>query len=309
MSPKRRAIVLTGPTGTGKSELAVELAEALNGEIVSADSRQVYREMDVGTAKPDTRLRRRAVHHGIDRLSPDAAYSAGRFARDAWGWIDGAWARGHPVIVVGGTGFFLRALMSPLGPEPELDLERRDRLRGYLASLPPHELNRWLARLDPRRAARVRGTGGTRRLSRSLEVALLSGRPHSWWLARPSETPPLQAMVFCLRLAREELYRRLDRRFDAMMDAGLLDEVQGLLERYPEDAPGLRAVGYAELIGHLRGRLTLAEAIETAKRNTRRYARRQLTWFRHQLPEGVVWLDAGGARAKQVSEILQRWHS
>lgn len=309
MSPERRALVLTGPTGAGKSEIAVELTEALNGVIISADSRQVYRELDIGTAKPDASLRQRAVHHGIDLLSPEVAYSAGKFARDAWGWIDDTWARNRTVVVVGGTGFFLRALMSPLGPEPDLDRERRDRLRRYLAGQTAHELGRWLARLDPRRAARVGVAGGRQRLSRSLEVALLSGRPHSWWLDRPGETPPLPAKVFCLALAREELYRRLDRRFDAMMDAGLLNEVRRLLDRYPEDAPGLRTVGYAELIAHLRGKLTLAEAIETAKRNTRRYARRQLTWFRHQLPAGVVWLDAGRARAELLSEILRRWHS
>jgi tRNA dimethylallyltransferase len=301
------AIVITGATGTGKSELAVDVAERVDGEIVSADSRQVFREMDIGTAKPRGTLRGRVPHHGLDRLDPNEKYSAGMFARDAWTWIDSARERGRVPIVVGGTGFFIRALLVPLGPEPEFDPERRERLRGLLAKWPTERLKRWLGRLDPQRAAQLEGEGGPQRLARSLEVVLLSGRSHTWWLEQPPETPPLSAMVFCLQLPREDLYRRLEARFEEMMAAGLLSEVRELLDRYPEGSPGLKSVGYEELISHLRGDRTLEAAVVEAKRNTRRFARRQLTWFRHQLPETTIRLDADRTRERLAEEIVSCW--
>lgn len=301
------AIVITGPTGTGKSALAVEVAERVNGAIVSADSRQIYRQMDIGTAKPPAALRGRVPHYGLDHLDPDEGYSAGRFARDAWDWIDEIRGRGQIPLVVGGTGFFIRALLEPLGPEPVLPPERRTRLRRYLSGQPVPELHRWLQRLDPGRAEELVGEGGGQRLGRSLEVVLLSGRGHSWWFGRPAETAPLAARVFCLDLPRAELDRRIDERFDRMMEAGLLDEVRGLLGRFAPDAPGLKSVGYAELVAHLGGADPLDVAVEAAKRSTRRYARRQLTWFRHQLPEDTAWLAANRPPAELADEVVRAW--
>lgn len=302
-----QAIVITGATGTGKTELAVEVAARTSGEIISADSRQVYRQMDIGTGKPGEALRRRIPHHGLDCLEPDESYSAGRFARDAWRWITQVREHGRTPIVVGGTGFFIRALIAPLGPEPTSEPEQRMRLRNYLSGHAPQELKRWLRRLDPRRAEQLAREGGRQRLARSLEVALLSGRPHSWWLAQSPETPALRAMVFCLDLPRHELYERIDRRFDRMMAEGLLDEVRKLLSRFPATAPGLRSVGYVELVSHLHGERTLDEAIEDARRSTRRFARRQLTWFQHQLPEHTIWLAADRPRSELADEIARRW--
>ncbi|MGD2153882.1 MAG: tRNA (adenosine(37)-N6)-dimethylallyltransferase MiaA [Gemmatimonadales bacterium] len=303
------AIVIAGPTGTGKSAVAVEVAERVNGAIVSADSRQIYRHMDIGTAKPPMALRRRVRHYGLDRLDPDESYSAGRFARDAWSWIEEIRGRGQVAIVVGGTGFFIRALLEPLGPEPDLTPERRTRLRRYLSGLPVEELHRWLARLDPLREEQLKEEGGGQRLGRSLEVVLLSGRRHSWWLDRPAETERLAARVFCLTLAREALYRRIDERFDRMMEAGFLDEVRGLLERFGAATPGLSSVGYVELAAHLAGADPLGAAVDAAKRNTRRYARRQLTWFRHQLPEDTVWLAADRPPAELADEVVREWQN
>ncbi|UCF19849.1 MAG: tRNA (adenosine(37)-N6)-dimethylallyltransferase MiaA [Gemmatimonadota bacterium] len=302
-----RAIVITGPTGTGKTELAVEVALRVGAEIISADSRQIYRYMDVGTAKPSGDLRERVPHHGLDLLNPDEHYSAGRFARHAWRWIEEAHARGRGALIVGGTGFFIRALLAPLGPEPDSDPRRRARLRDYLGRRPIAELRRWLARIDPQRAAQLEREGGPQRLGRSLEVALLSGRRHSWWLSRPAETPALEAPVVCLRLPREELYRRIEGRLDRMLAQGFLDEVRRLWTQYGDDAPGLKSVGYVELISHRRGERSLAEAVEAAKRGTRRFARRQVTWFRHQLPPGTLWLSAELPRRELVDEIVRLW--
>lgn len=301
------ALIITGPTASGKSRLGAAAAERLGGDVISADSRQVYRGMDIGTAKPEPALRERVPHHGLDLLNPDEPYSAGRFARDAWGWIGGIRAHGRRPIVVGGTGFFIRALLDPLGPEPELRRGRRDRLRRFLKGRSTSELKRWLDRLDPERAERLRQEGGPQRISRSLEVTLLSGRPHSWWLGRAPETPRLEAAIVCVHLPLEALYRRIEKRFDAMLEAGLLDEVKALRARYGDAAPGLRAVGYAELLAHLRGELSLAEAASLAKRNTRRFARRQLTWFRHQLPDRAVWMRGDRPLEELVARVVTSW--
>ena len=301
------AIVVTGATGTGKSELAIEVAERLGGAIISADSRQVYRSMDIGTAKPPESDRQRVPHFGIDTLDPDEAYSAGRFARETWRWIDEIRESGRVPLIVGGTGFFIHTLLSPLGPEPELDPERRTRLRRYLQERSTEALKTWLGRLDPERGEQLRDEGGGQRLARSLEVTLLSGFPHSWWLSQPPGTPTLSALVFCLHLSRETLYQRVTGRFERMMAEGLLDEVRRLLEIYPPDAPGMKSVGYAELARHLAGESSLEDAVEEAKRSTRHFARRQLTWFRHQLPKDTVWLDASRPREDLVEEIERTW--
>ncbi len=301
------AIVITGATGTGKSGLAIEVAERVDGAIISADSRQVYRGMDIGTAKPSETDRRRVVHFGVDTLDPDEAYSAGRFARDAWRWIDEIRQSGRVPIIVGGTGFFIGALLAPLGPEPEFDPQRRLRLRQYLQTLSTDTLKTWLSRLDPLREGQLRGEGGNQRLARSLEVTLLSGNPHSWWLGQTPATPALCAVVFCLQRTREELYRRVDERFERMLAEGLLDEVRRLLATYTTDAPGMKSVGYAQLARHLHGASSLEDAVEEAKRSTRHFARRQLTWFRHQLPEDTVWLDASRPQADLAEEIRRTW--
>jgi tRNA dimethylallyltransferase len=302
------AIVITGATGTGKSGLAIEVAERLDGAIISADSRQVYRNMDIGTAKPPESDRARVPHFGIDTLDPDQAYSAGRFARDAWSWIGEIRESGRIPLIVGGTGFFIHALLSPLGPEPKLDPQRRAEMRRYLQGRPTDTLKAWLDRLDPERGGQLRDEGGSQRLARSLEVTLLSGHPHSWWLSQRPATPALPAIVFCLQLSRETLYERVNERFERMMAEGLLDEVRRLLEIHASDTSGMKSVGYAELTRYLEGGSSLEDAVEEAKRNTRHFARRQLTWFRHQLPEDTVWLDASRPRADIIEEIQRTWN-
>jgi tRNA dimethylallyltransferase len=302
------ALVITGPTATGKTAVALAVAERLDAEIVSMDSRQVYRGLDIGTAKPGPAERARVPHHGLDLVEPTERFSAGRFARYARDRIAEIEARGRVPLLVGGTGFFLRALLRPIFAEPAMDDGRREALRRALGRRDTRTLARWLARLDPLRARALAGPGGggRQRLLRSLELALLTGRPHSAWIAEPPEAEPLHAAIAVLWLPRAELYRRIDTRVDAMMRAGLLDEVRQLLARYPADAPGFKTHGYMELIPVVRGEVPLEEGVEAVKRDTRAYARRQMTWFRHQLPRGAVFLDAR-APADRVADAVARY--
>ena len=297
-----------GPTASGKTELSLEIARRLPVEIVSVDSRQVYRGMDIGTDKVDSAARAAVPHHGLDVVEPTRHYSAGRFARDARRWIGEIRARGRTPLLVGGTGFFLKALMEPIFTEPPLDEARVIALRAHLRTQPPERLARWVERLDPERAPVARA-GGRHRMSRALEVALLSGRPLSWWHREaPPEGEGPVGVVTRLELPREEIDRRIDDRVARMMERGLVEEVRGLLARgFAADAPGMTGTGYAEIVRYLGGELTLEEAVEEIRRNTRRYARRQMTWLRHQLPENAVRIDASLPLVVQADRALEAW--
>jgi tRNA dimethylallyltransferase len=299
-------LVVTGPTATGKTAVAVAVAERLGGEIVSMDSRQLYRGMDIGTAKPPPEERRSVPHHGFDLIHPGQRFNAGRFAAFALHTIAAIRQRGAVPILAGGTGFFLRALTHPLFGEPPLEEGRKEALKGLLARMPLPELVRWAGRLDP--VARVRPSD-RQRLARVVEVALLSGRPLSWWHrhADPRE-PAIDPLIFVLDLPRDELVRRIDRRVDAMAAAGLVAEVKGLLDAgWNADDPGFNTTGYIELVPYLRGECTLEEALDRVRIATRRYARRQQTWFRRQLPPGAVRHDAARPVDELASTIAEAW--
>lgn len=305
----RDALVITGPTASGKTALSIEVARRIGAEIISMDSRQVYRGMDIGTAKVTPEERGEIPHFGLDLVDPDERYSAGRFARDAHRWIREIRGRGHVPLLVGGTGFFLRALTDPLFQEPDLPVERRERLKKYLDSQSDETLMRWLEILDPESAATLRAQGGRQRIARALEVALLTGRTLPWWQRHaPPQMMPIHPLVFVLDLPREQLYQRINARVHDMIDAGLVDEVRGLLEHgYDLGDPGMNATGYVEMIPYLRGEYSLDDAIDAIQRATRRYARRQLTWFRHQLPPDAVWLDATRPRHELADTIAEMW--
>lgn len=305
----RDALVITGPTASGKTALSIEVARRIGAEIISMDSRQVYRGMDIGTAKVTPEERGEIPHFGLDLVDPDERYSAGRFARDAHRWIREIRGRGHVPLLVGGTGFFLRALTDPLFQEPDLPVERRERLKKYLDSQSDETLMRWLEILDPESAATLRAQGGRQRIARALEVALLTGRTLPWWQRHaPPQMTPIHPLVFVLDLPREQLYQRINARVHDMIDAGLVDEVRGLLEHgYDLGDPGMNATGYVEMIPYLRGEYSLDDAIDAIQRATRRYARRQLTWFRHQLPPDAVWLDATRPRHELADTIAEMW--
>lgn len=305
------SLAIVGPTASGKTTLSIRVAGRIGGEIISMDSRQVYRGMDIGTAKASPIQRADVPHFGFDLVDPDERFGAGEFSRRAREWIREIAARGHTPMLVGGTGFFLRALTNPIFREPDLDAELRTRLSAYLEALETPLLHEWLSTLDPESAERLARWGGRQRLIRALELPLLTGRPLSWWHRNaPPEAPPLDPLVFVLDPPRERLYAAIDQRVTQMVEAGLVGEVRSLLAAgYREGDPGMNATGYAELLPYLRGERILDAAVDLVRKNTRAYARRQLTWFRHQLPIGAVWLDATGPLDELVDEVVQRWEA
>lgn len=304
-------IAIVGPTASGKTALAIEVARRLDGEVISVDSRQVYRGMDIGTAKATPAERTAVPHHGLDLVPPDARYSAGEFAREARRWIEQIRARGHVPILAGGTGFFLRALTHPMFGEPALPPDRRERLKEWLRRQEERKLREWLRVLDAETAASLEQRGGAQRVARALEVALLTGRPLSWWhVHAPPEREPVELPVFVLELPRDLLYRRIDGRVRAMVEAGLVEEVRRLVsEGYGAGSPGMNATGYVEMLPYLEGRTSLEDAVDAIQRATRRYARRQITWLRHQLPAGAVHLDALRPPEELAERVVEAWRA
>ncbi|MDH3207339.1 MAG: tRNA (adenosine(37)-N6)-dimethylallyltransferase MiaA [Gemmatimonadota bacterium] len=306
--PTPQFLAVTGPTASGKTDLSLSLAERLPVEVISMDSRQVYSGMDVGTDKVGRAAQRAVPHHGLDVISPDERYSAGHFARDVRRWIPEIAGRGNVPLLVGGTGFFLRAVMDPVFAEPELDVARLEKLRAFLGRQDRERLERWVSILDPDRAP-VAIEGGPQRMGRTIEVALLSGRPLSWWHREaPAEADGVPGLVVVLELSKEEMDRRIDERVSGMVDRGLVEEVQGLLEAgYTVTSPGMSGTGYREIARFLAGEVTLEGAMDDVRHNTRRYARRQLTWFRNQMPESAVRVDATEPVEVQRDQVLAAW--
>jgi len=304
--PRLLTPVLVGPTAVGKTAVAVALAALQPLTVLSADARQVYRGLDIGTAKPDRAVLARVPHVGLDLIDPGERYSAGRFARDAAGWLAEIRAAGRLPLVVGGTGFYVRALTEGLFREPPLDPGRRERMRDWTAGLGAPDLARWAGRLDARFQA-----GGRQRAARAVEVALLTGQALSWWQQEVRETGTMRPWYIHLTLPREALRRRITERVDAMLAAGLVEEVRGVLARgVPPDAAGLDGVGYREVVAMLANRLPAAELREAIAAATRAYAKRQETWFRNQLRDGPVWtLDATEQPVVLAALILERWQS
>jgi tRNA dimethylallyltransferase len=295
--------VLVGPTAVGKTAVAVALAAHWPLEVISADSRQVYRRLDIGTAKPTRKERARVPHHGVDLVEPGERYSAGHFARDAVKWLDEIRGRRNLPVVVGGTGLYVRALSEGLFAEPPLDPAKRRSLDAWTARLEPIELLRWASRLDPG----FRG-GGRQRAARAIEVALLSGRPLSYWQQAARARGALDPWYIVLTAPRPVLHGRIARRADEMVRRGLIEEVAAVLaEGHDPRAPGFDGIGIREAVEYLHGerpRETVAEAIATG---TRQYAKRQQTWFRHQLARTAVTLDATRAPEKLACEIAELW--
>ena len=295
--------MLVGPTAVGKTGVALDLASALGSEIVNADSMQVYRELDIGTAKPTLAERARVSHHLVDVADPEEPYDAARYTREGRETIALLHQRGVPPLVVGGTGLYIKALLAGLFHQEEEVREVRLRLARELADQGLPALLARLQALDPATARRL-AKGDTYRIVRALEVVEATGHPLSEaHAAHGFQDRPYDTLKLGLELPREELYRRIEARVDAMLAQGWLEEVRGLLPRYPPGIKPLQALGYRHLVAHLEGRLSLAEATEQTKKETRRYAKRQLTWFRAD-PE-VRWFHPG--QGQEALDLLKNF--
>lgn len=302
-SGKKKVPVLVGPTAVGKTAVALALAAYWPLEIISADSRQVYRRLDVGTAKPTRKEQAKVPHHGIDVVNVGTRYSAGHFARDATRWVDEIRGRGNLPVIVGGTGLYVRALAEGLFSEPALDPARRRSLDAWVARLDTLELLRWAGRLDPG----FQG-GGRQRAARAIEVALLSGHPLVHWQRAARAAGAIDPWYVVLTVPRPVLHQRIARRAEEMVRRGLIEEVAAVLaEGYPPNAAGLDGIGIREAVDYLHGRRdrdSVATAITVA---TRQYAKRQQTWFRHQLEGEVLLVDATRGAEKLAEEIATLW--
>ena len=290
---RRRAILLMGPTGAGKSDLAMRLAETLPLDIISVDSALVYRGMDIGTAKPSAAMRERVAHHLIDIRDPAQGYSAGEFTRDAVCAMHDIWRRGRQPLLVGGTMLYFHALSFGLAELPEADLDVRADIELEAASSGWTAMHRELERVDPAAAARIH-VNDPQRIQRALEVYRLTGETITKLQhKRMSVFADVDVTEFALApLERSDLHTRIELRFDAMLAAGLLAEVRSLFERSDLSAehPSMRAVGYRQLWRHLAGQCALQEARNQVIAATRQLAKRQLTWLRRR--ERAQWFDA-----------------
>jgi len=291
----RKLIAVVGPTATGKTALAVALARAIDGEIVGADSRQVYRRLDIGTAKPTPEERALAPHHLLDVVDPDEPFSLAEYLELATAALEDIWARGRQPLLVGGSGQYVWALLEGwtvprLPPQRELrrSLEERAEREGAEA------LHEELARIDAP-AAKSIDARNVRRVIRALEVYQATGRPISFW--QEKAPPSWDTLVLGLACPRDELYRRIDARVDGMMQAGLVDEVQGLLTMgYSRELPSMSGIGYREVCQYLAGELDLSAAAARIKTATHRLARQQATWFRRDDPR-IRWIEVSQGKS------------
>ena len=301
----REILVLAGPTAVGKSSLAVDVAQAVDAEIVSADSRQLYRGLDVGTATPTDSERRGVPHHLLDVLDPDEPVDAGWYQRRALAAIGDCWLRGRPVVVVGGSTLYVHALVEGLADLPSVPSETERQLAAELAEPGgPARLYRELAAADPEAAATLDPTKSQRLLRLLGLTRTAPGQVSGAW-SRQSP-PPVASRLVILDRPRPELYARIEARVDGMMASGLRRELDTALDRWPGALDTLRStIGYRELLAVRNGETTLERAVETIKRNSRRYAKRQLTWYR-RYPE-ATWLDASSATADDVLRAVAPW--
>lgn len=283
---------MLGPTGSGKSDLALHIARRLDGEIVNFDSLQVYHGFDIGTAKMPEAERRDVAHHMLDVVSPAEHFTAGDYARLARAALQEIATRGRTPVMVGGTGLYLRAVLSGMSRGPARDLAIRERLERR-AEKRPLSLHRILSRLDPTAAARIH-SNDKKKIIRALEVRLLQGRSITdLFLEGRDPLTGFRPIKIGLNPPRESLNRTLDRRTRRIFDSGLIEEVQGLLARgVPSDAKPFESIGYKQALLVLDGRLTIQQAIESTQLDTRQYAKRQVTWFRKE--DDVQWLEGYG---------------
>jgi tRNA dimethylallyltransferase len=306
MSQQKKLIVLVGPTAVGKSAVAIRLALKLGSEIISADSRMVYRGMDVGTAKPGPAERAEVAHHLIDVAAPDEPFSAGRFKTLAESVIERMQRVGKVPIIVGGTGLYVKLLLHGLWEGPEADWPFREGLYEDERRVGAGHLHQRLKTIDPDSALAIKPQDRSK-LVRAIEVYEKTGRPISEHHRehRFSEKP-YEAILIGLRRSRDDLYRRIEARVDQMMADGLVEEVRGLIEKgYSAELPSMKGLGYRQIVGTIKGEYDRAEAVDRLKRDTKRYAKRQFTWFNRD--PSIRWIDL--AESEGVEEAYTKVES
>jgi len=296
---KPKVIVIGGPTGSGKTEQSIALAEIFHGGIISSDSMQIYRFMDIGTAKPGPGEQNRAPHYMIDVADPNEPYDAARYASEARACIAELVNIGMVPFIIGGTGFYIKSLLYGLCAARPSSPQIREQLRQELESSGSRFLYDRLTACDPQAAQRIH-PNDVYRVIRALEVYALTGQPMSaYQQAHGFLEAPFDVLKFCLTIEREKLYERINQRVDQMVSQGLLEEVRDLLKKgYSEDLKSMKSLGYRHMVDFIRGRCSWDEAICLMKRDTRRYAKRQLVWFRKD-PE-FIWRDPADMESIQL---------
>jgi len=299
--------IIAGPTGVGKTAIGVHIAIQIEGEIISADSRQVYRYMDIGTAKPTKKERRKVLHHLVGIIDPDKNYSAGRFAKDAESEIKHIFRKGKHPMIVGGSGLYISALKEGLFETPAANDDVKHRIRCEIENTGLESVYKKACSIDPEYASRI-SPNDRQRIMRLLEVFEITGLTMTEHFRRQrlnKKEKPFDYPLFCLISERKDLYRRINDRVDRMIDEGLLDEVKSLLKKFPDsELNALRSPGYREVIEYLKGSGSFSDTVELIKRNSRRFAKRQLTWFRKM--KNIKWynIDIKNEKEKLIDEIL-----
>ena len=284
---KKKVIVICGPTASGKTSLGIQIANLVNGEIISADSMQIYKDMDIGSAKPTTEERSQATHHLVDFVDPDRRYSVADFKKDAESKIKEILKKNKVPIIVGGTGLYVNSLIYNIQyNEVETDLEYRK----LLESIDAKDLYKMAEGIDPVALKKIASTD-RKRISRILEIYHSTGKTKTELEKESRHETEYDYKIFVLNMDRQKLYDRINLRVDLMIKDGLVDEVKRMLEKYSEFPTAMQGLGYKEIVDYLNGNCLLDEAIEKIKLETRRYAKRQLTWFRSY--DNATWIESG----------------
>lgn len=300
----KKVIAIAGPTASGKTALAVELAKKINGEVISCDSMQIYKDMSIGTAKPTVEEMDGVPHYLIDFVSPDERYSVADFKRDAEEKIEYVLSRGKVPILCGGTGLYIDTLVLGIDyPEIELDQEYRDELMKKAESEEGlKELYEEAKSIDPEAMEKI-SENDKKRITRVLELYKATGKTKTE-LEKISRSNGVKYdyRVFAIDMDREKLYDRINRRVDIMIEQGLIDEVRNVIDKYDKFPTAMQGLGYKEVVEYFDGKLTKQEMIDKIKQETRRYAKRQLTWFRKN--KNIVWIDGLDDRNKNIDLII-----
>ena len=284
---KKKVIVICGPTASGKTSLGIQIANLVNGEIISADSMQIYKDMDIGSAKPTTEERAQAVHHLVDFVDPDRRYSVADFKKDAESKIKEILEKNKVPIIVGGTGLYVNSLIYNIHyNEVETDLEYRK----MLENIDVKDLYKIAEGIDSEALKKIASTD-RKRISRILEIYHSTGKTKTELEKESRHEPEYDYKIFVLNMDRQKLYDRINLRVDLMIKDGLVDEVKRMLEKYSEFPTAMQGLGYKEIVDYLNGNCSLDEAIEKIKLETRRYSKRQLTWFRSY--DDATWIESG----------------